>query len=187
MKRLVLLLALSLLILGAVAGPAVAWYDVKPHTAYVTTYQAKGWDEWTGPGPFDTTHHKGAIPHGYKVVLGMTWIDSELGAKLAPVEFLHTFALIKVGGAWSRGVLDPGKTVRYWSPAYEWDAAAEPGLWAEDWWVPLGKLAKGTYTGWARERVLSSYPTWTDESGLVTDPIWLDKFDTTWKHTFTVK
>ena len=118
MKRLILMLALSLLILGVVAGPALAWYDIKPHTAYVTTYQPKGWDEWTGPGPFDTTHHKGAIPYGYKVVLGVTWIDTQLGAKLAPVEFLHTFALHKVNGAWSRRALNPAATVRYWSPAY---------------------------------------------------------------------
>jgi len=188
MKRVVLLLVLSLVILGVVAGPALAWYDIKPHTAYVTTYQIKGWDEWTGPGPFDTTHHEGAIPHGYKVVLGVTWLDSQLGAKLAPVEFLHTFALHKVNGAWSVRALDPTRTVRYWSPVYEWDAVGSPGVWGDDWWVPLGKLAKGTYAGWVREQVLSSYPTWVDENGaIVTEPIWLPKYDTKWSHTFTVK
>jgi hypothetical protein len=187
MKRLLLLLVLSLMILGVAAGPALAWYDIKPHTAYVTTYQVKGWDEWTGPGPFDTTFHKGAIPYGYKVVLGVTWMDSELGAKLAPVEFLHTFALRRVGDTWSRSALDPGRTTKYWSPAYEWDSVGEPGVWGEDWWVPLGKLARGTYTGWARERVMGPYPTWLGDTGLVTTPIWQPKFDTTWKHTFTVK
>ena len=63
-----------------------------------------------------------------------------------------------------------------------------PGAWADDWWVPLGKLAKGTYSGWVREQVVSDYPTWMDESGaIVTDPIWLPKYNTRWAHTFTVK
>jgi hypothetical protein len=188
MKRLLLLSVFVVVVLGVAAAPALAWYNPKLNTAYVTTFTS-GWDQWNGPSdPLNATHHTGAIPHGWSVVLGMTWGDSETGAKLAPIEFLHTFSLHKVNGTWSRKITDPVRTVRFWSPAYEWDSVGSPGIWASDWWVPLGKLAKGTYKGWAREQVLSTFPTWTDDTGaLVTDPIWLPAYNTKWSHTFRVK
>ena len=84
--------------------------------------------------------------------------------------------------------LDPARTVRYWSPPYEWDAAQMPGVWARDWWLPLGKLGKGTYTGWVRERVIAKFPTWLDENGNIqADPVWQPKFDMKFRQSFTVK
>jgi hypothetical protein len=187
MKRLLLLLALVVLALGVTAAPALAWSHIHIHTAYISAYAA-GWDEWNGPtDPLGLTHHTGAIPHTWPVVLGLTWLDSQTGARLAPVEMLHTFSLHKVNGTWSKKVLNPVRAVRFWDSVYEWDAVRYPGVWAVDWWVPLGKLTKGTYKGWVREQVLSSYPTWLGDSGLVTDPIWSPAYNTKWSHTFKVK
>lgn len=189
MKRLVLLLALSLLALGVAAAPALAWYDVHPRTAYVTTVFAPGWDEWAGPSdPLNTIHHNGPIPHGWNVVVAVTSVDGEMGAKLAPAVIINTFSLRKVGGGWSRAVTNPVRAAKYWSPVYAWDPVGAPGLYGEDWFVPLGKLAKGKYQGWGRLQTLAAYPTWTDENGnLVTDPVWMPKENIKVKHTLTVK
>jgi hypothetical protein len=188
MKRLLLLLALVLLTLGVVAAPALAWDHIQLNTAYITSFRS-GWDSWNGPSdPFGTTHHTGAIPHSWKVVVGLTWMDSQTGAKPAPVEMLHTFAFHKVNGTWSRAVTDPLRAVKYWDAAYEWDSVTYPGVWAIDWWVPLGKLAPGTYKGWVRQQVISQIPTWMDNNGaIVTDPIWVKAYSVKYAHTYTVK
>jgi hypothetical protein len=189
MKRLLLLSALSLLALGVAAGPALAWYHMEPKTAYITTFQAKGWDEWAGPtDPLNGIHHDGAVPHGWKVALGWTWLDSQTGARLAPAEFLNTFSFAKKGGSWSKEIGDPAKAARFWSPLYEWDAATMPGVYGEDWYVSFGKLAKGTYTGWSKTITLAPYPTWVDDNGkILSEPVWVPKETTRVAHTFTVK
>jgi hypothetical protein len=188
MKRLLILLVLVLLALGVIAAPASAWSHIQPHTAYITPFSA-GWDSWNGPSdPLGLTHHTGAIPHDWKIVVGLTWMDNQTGARLAPVELLHTFSFHKVNGTWSKSVTDPVRAVRFWDKAYEWDAVGSPGVWAIDWWVPLHKLAPGTYKGWVRERAISEYPTWMNDSGaIVTAPIWLPAFNTKWTRTYTVK
>jgi hypothetical protein len=187
MKRSLLLLVLVLLVLGVAAAPALAWNNVQPNTAYITTFSG-GWDSWNGPAdPYGTTHHTEAIPHSYKIVVGLTWQDSQTGARLAPVALLHTFAFHKVNGTWSKTVTDPLRAVRYWDDAYVWDSVKYPGVWAIDWWVPLGKLAPGTYKGWVREQAISEYPTWTNDTGLVTDPNWIAPYSVKYKHTYTVK
>jgi hypothetical protein len=187
-KRMLLLLAVCLLVLGIVAGPAAAYYDPNPRTAYLFVFDNSGWDEWVGPGPNDTQHHTGAIPRGFRVALGTMWADGEFGVRLAPLEFLHTFALHKAGGGWAKRALDPAPTVRYWSPPYEVDAAQMPGVWARDWWIPLGKLAKGTYVGWVRERAVASFPSWLDENGnVLTEPVWQPPYDVKFRQSFKVK
>jgi hypothetical protein len=189
MKRLLLLLVLSLVILGVAAGPALAWYDMHPRTAYITTVMGPGWDEWAGPSdPLNAIHHNGAIPRSWNVVVGVTWADSEMGARLAPALFINSFSLHKIGGGWSRKTTDPMRLAKYWSPSYAWDPVGSPGVYADDWYVPLGKLAKGTYKGWGRMQTLAAYPTWMDDQGnLLTGPVWQDKMDVRLPHTFTVK
>jgi hypothetical protein len=187
-KRLLLLLAACLVVIGVIAGPAGAYYNPKPNTAYVFVFDNRGWDEWVGPGPTDTMHHTGAIPRGFRVALGTMWADGQFGARLAPAEFLHTYSLQRAQGGWARRALDPGRTVRYWSPVYQPDASQMPGVWARDWWVPLGNLATGSYTGWVRERTVAAYPTWIDENGnVLSDPVWLPKYSMKWQQLFTVK
>jgi hypothetical protein len=189
MKRLLLMLVLVLLLMVLVVAPALAWYAPKPHTAYVSPFDKTGWAEWAGPSdPLNVIAHTGAIPHGWEVVVSLTWLDSQTGARLAPIVLQHTFSFSKVNGAWSKKALSPQRAVRFWSPAYEWDAVGAPGLYGSDWWVPLGKLAKGTYKGWFKEQIVSEYPTWVDENGtILTDPIWNPASSARLQRTFTVK
>ena len=52
----------------------------------------------------------------------------------------------------------------------------------------MGKLGKGTYAGWVRERVVAEFPSWLDENGNVqTDPVWQPKFDMKWRQSFKIK
>jgi len=189
MKRIVLLLVVSLMVLGVAAGPALAWYAPHPRTAYIETIFAPGWDEWAGlADPLNVIHHNGPIPHNWNVVVAVTWEDNQMGAKLAPAVFINTFSLHAVGGGWSKTVVNPARAARYWSPAYACDPVQLPGAYAADWVVPLGKLPKGKYAGWGRIRTLASYPTWMDDNGnLLSDPVWADKLDLKVAHTFTVK
>ncbi len=188
MRRLLLLSVLVLLGLGVAAAPALGWSHIQLNTAYITAYTG-GWDTWNGPtDPYGTTHHTGAIPHTMKIVVGMTWMDSQTGAKLAPVAMLHSFAFHKVNGTWSKQATNPLRAVRFWDTAYVWDSVKYPGVWAIDWWVPLGKLAPGTYKGWVREQVISQFPTWMDNSGaIVTDPIWIAPYSVRYAHSYKVK
>ena len=189
MKRLLLVLVLCLLALGVVAAPALAYYAPKAHTAYVKPFQKSGWNEWAGPGDALTMiAHTGAIPHGWNIVMGYTWLDSETGAKLAPIVFQNTFSFSQVKGTWSKKVLKSQQAVRFWSPAYSWGAASLPGAYGSDWWVPLGRLAKGTYKGWVKQQVVSAYPAWMEPNGsIVTDPIWSAAYSVNWPRSFTVK
>lgn len=189
MRRFLLILVLVLVVTAVVAGPASAWYAPKAHTAYVTIFLKTGWDEWAGPSdPLNMISHTGAIPHGWKVVMKMSWADSETGARLAPLLFDRTLAFSKVKGSWSLKVLKPQKAVRFWSPAYEYDAATRPGVWARDWWVPLGRLAKGRYKGWVREQVVSEFPMWLDDNwNVLSDPVWSPAYTTTFSRSFRVK
>lgn len=189
MRRLLLLLVVTMLALGVVAGPAAAWYAPKAHTAYVSPFDKSGWAEWAGPSdPLNAIPRTGRIPHGWNVVISLTWMDSETGAKLAPIVFDHTFKFSNASGTWSKKALSPWRTVRFWSPAYAWDSVGSPGFFASDWWVPLGKLARGTYKGWVRETVVSAYPTWVDDQGaLVADPIWSPGYSVKWARSFKVK
>jgi len=189
MKRLAVLVLLTGIVLAASAAPAWAWYAPKQKTAYVTLSKAKGWVEWAGPSnPLNMIQHKDAIPRGYRVVAGMTWLDSEVGAKIAPAVLRETLSFKKKGGGWSFAITDPAKTVKYWSPAYQWDPATLPGVWALDWWVPLGKLKPGTYTGWMKDQALGPVPSWLDDQGnVVATATWLKPWKNQFKHSFTVK
>ena len=120
-------------------------------------------------------------------MLTVTWLDSETGARLAPIVFQHTFSFSKVRGTWSKAVLKSQNAVRFWSPAYAWDATNYPGVYGRDWWVPLGKPAKGTYKGWVREQVVSEFPTWMDDNGnILADPVWSPASNVKYSRSFAV-
>ena len=189
MKRLLLVLVLCLLALGVVAAPALAYYAPKAHTAYVSIFDKSGWGEWAGPSdPGKMIVHTGPIPHDWNVVVRSTWLDSETCARLAPIVFQRTFSFSKVNGTLSEKVLNSQRAVRFWSPVYVFDAVNYPGGYARDWWLPMGKLAKGEYRGWVKEQVVSDYPTCMDPDGaIVTDPIWSAKYTHKFPRTFAVK
>lgn len=189
MKRLALLLPLIGIILVASASPAWAYYAPKQNTAYIYIGTSNGWAQWAGPSdPLSVIKHTDAIPHGWPVVVSYTWVDGEIGARLAPAVLRETLSFRKQGGGWTFAVTDPAKTVKYWSPEYQWDATKYPGIWAMDWCVPLGKLKPGSYSGWTRDQALGPVPSWLDAGGnLVTTVTWLKPWDNLYKHTFKVK
>jgi hypothetical protein len=191
MKRLPIVILLVLFALAVSCAPAGAWYAPQPQTAYIDVAgPSTGWWEWGGRDHPTTkiAHATDPIPHGWNVVLTKTWLDSQTGVKLVPLAIRDTLSFKQVGGKWKLAALDPLKTVKYWSPPYQYDAAAYPNEWASDWWVPLGKLAKGTYAGWVRDMVPSAMPGWLDDSGAVlAEPVWLQPWDDTVQHKFTVK
>jgi len=189
MKRLAVLVLLTGVILAASATPAWAWYAPKQNTAYIDISTPKGWVEWAGPSdPLSVVAHKDAIPRGWPVVVSLTWLDGEIGARLAPAVLNETLSLKRSGGGWKFAITDPAKSVKYWSPAYQWDTVKYPGVWAMDWWVPLGKLTAGTYTGWTKDRALGPVPSWLDANGnVVTTVTWQEPWNNTFNHTFKVK
>ncbi len=170
MKRYLLVFVLAAACLGLFAAPASAFYAPQQHTAYIPYWiqgEGGGWLEWAGTGPYDIIDHTGVnnvpIPHDYKVVVTAEWFDTRLGATLIPAEWFHTMAISRSTGCWSFAITRAACGLRYWSPAYKWDPAApDDQTWARDWWVPLGKLRPGHYSGWVRESVPRAFPTWTD-------------------------
>lgn len=191
MNRLSILVVLVLLGAAVLCAPAAAWYAPQTNTAYIDVAgPSTGWWEWGGPDHPTTKikHPTDPIPAGWNVVLAKTWLDAETGAKIAPLAFRDTYSFKRTGGGWKMAAVNPAKTVKYWSPAYQFDAAAYPQEWACDWWVPFGKLAKGTYTGWERDMIPSPLPAWLDDQGnVLAQPTWVQPFDNTYKYTFTVK
>jgi hypothetical protein len=191
MLRVTLVVLSALIVAAAAAGPAGAWYAPQPKTAYIdVAVPGSGWWEWAGPShPTEKIKHAtDPIPSGWPVSLAMTWLDTKTGAALAPLGIRDTFSFKQKGGSWKLAVLDPLKTVKYWSPAYQFDAAAYPNEWGSDWWAPLGKLRKGTYAGWVRDMTPSAVPGWLDDSGgVLAEPVWIPAWDHTYGHTFTVK
>jgi hypothetical protein len=173
MKRFLLVLACAAALLGLLAAPASAWYAPQQHTAYITSYVpytddgvTYSWAEWAGPSdPYGIIDRSGPIPHGYNVVVTREWFDSRLGATLIPAEYFTAMAVSRSSGCWSFAITKAACGLRYWSPAYEFgdEAGGFPvGTWARDWWVPLGKLRPGTYSGWVTQFAPRAFPSWFD-------------------------
>ena len=120
------------------------------------------WFSWDGTST-DAAYvieHSGPIPYGMNVVVTAEWMDTRLGATLAPVDWLHTMTL---SGPKSFAIKNAACSLRYWSPAYRFvDPGFPPGAWARDWWVPLGVLPPGDYTVTVREFVPRAFPSWVD-------------------------
>jgi hypothetical protein len=165
MKRLLLLLALTIVVFALGASPAYAWLAPQHDTAYISPYSNPvGWVEWVGNSnnPFATVDHTDAIPHGWNVVVAVTWADLRLGATLVPCEVFHTLSIAHTTGCPTYKLPTAASALRYWSRPYQWDSSADPKVWARDWWVPLGKMPAGDYTGLVREWAPRAFPTWID-------------------------
>lgn len=186
MKRFILIIVLVTAALALSAAPALAWYAPQPQTAYIDYWSVPhGWLEWNGPGdPYGATIRRGAIPRGWDVVVATSWADSRRGAEMAPANMQHGLTVAKQGGGWQLRVRLPGSS--FWSPVYAWGPSL-PGAWARDWWVPLGKLAPGDYSGTVRDVAPRAFPTWLDEEGFVTEPIIMPAWDETIPISFTVR
>jgi hypothetical protein len=190
MKRLAVLIALVAAVLALWCAPAWAgWYAPQPGTAYIDVlHPDSGWWEWTAAQPDKkVVHATDPIPGGWPVTLTMTWVDTQTGARLAPLGVRDTLSFKATKGKWKLAQLDPLKTVKYWSPPYQ-PAAAYPDEWGCDWWYPLGKLAKGSYSGWVRDMTPSAMPGWLGDDGkAMAQPVWTPAWDTTYRYTFSVK
>ena len=202
MKRFLLVLACAAALLGLLAAPASAWYAPQRHTAYITSYVpytdagvTYDWAEWAGPSdPYGIIDRSGPIPSGYKVVVTREWFDSRLGATLIPAEYFNTMAVSRSSGCWSFAITEAACGVRYWSPAYEFGDDFPVGTWARDWWVPLGRLAPGHYSGWVTQFAPRAIPSWMDWDNWVIrpprHPVWLqpvsDELNWTQDISFTV-
>jgi hypothetical protein len=177
MKKLLLVLVLAAACLLLFAAPASAmFYNPQLNTAYVTHWGGGDhWLEWvpTQDDPWNLVGHEdGLIPHGMNVVITAEWFDTRLGATLIPAEWFHTMAISKSKAdgrpSFSFTIKDPAGGLRYWSPAYPLDPTGvfDPDRtweWARDWWVPLGKLPAGHYSGWVRNIVPHAFPTWEEQ------------------------
>jgi hypothetical protein len=197
MKRLLLVLVLAVALTGLIAAPAWAYVNPQPNTAYITSFVEPGvvdWVEWNGPGdPFGLTEQVGPIPHGYKVVVTREWFDSRLGATLIPAEYFTTMEVSRSTGCPSFAVTRAACGLRFWSPAYKTgDPDFPTGMWARDWWVPLGKLPPGDYSGSVTQFAPRAFPTWIDwENGVLLplrSPIVQQPADLNWTQdiSFTV-
>jgi hypothetical protein len=165
MKKLLLVVVLVAACLAMFAAPASAFYAPQQNTAYIPHWmQGAGWLEWAPDNPYGIIEHYGEpIPNGMNVVVTVEWFDSRLGATLIPAEWFHTMAISSSNGT-RFAITKAACGLRYWSPAYRWaDPNDDPLLWARDWWVPLGKLHPGDYTGWIRGVVPRAFPTWIDQ------------------------
>ena len=180
MKRMLLVLALAVALLGVLAAPAWAYVNPQPNTAYITSFVEPGqWCEWAGPlDPFNVIVHPidendplALIPHGWNVVVTREWFDTRLGATLIPLEYFNTLAISRSTGGWRFAITKAACGVRYWSRAYR---TGDPGLpswvWARDWWVPLGKLPPGDYSGTVTQFAPHAIPSWVDWGDDTADP-----------------
>jgi hypothetical protein len=176
MKRFLLVLFCVAALLCVVAAPASAYYAPRQHTAYITSFvepDVVDWAEWNGPGdPFGLTEHVGPIPHGYSVVVTREWFDSRLGATLIPAEYFTTMAISRSTGCPRFAITKAACGLRYWSPAYKTgDPGLPAGTWARDWWVPLGKLPPGDYSGTVTQSAPHAFPSWFDLENWVLLPL----------------
>jgi hypothetical protein len=171
MKRFLLVLVLTVALLGVLAVPASAYYAPQQRTAYITSYVpytdagvTYSWVEWAGPSdPYTIIDRSGPIPHGYKVVVTREWFDSRLGATLIPAEYFTTMSISRSTGCPSFKITKAACGLRYWSPAYKTgDPGVPVGTWARDWWVPLGKLPPGDYSGTVTQFAPRAFPSWFD-------------------------
>ena len=197
MKRFLLVFVCVAALLGLLAAPASAYYAPQEHTAYITSFVEPGvvdWVEWNGPGdPYGLAEKTGPIPYGYGVVVTREWFDTRLGATLIPLEEFHTMAISSSTGLWSSAITKAACGLRYWSPAYKTgDPFFPPETWARDWWVPLGKLPPGDYSGWVKELAPHAFPSWFDWDNWVLlpplRPIMVQPADVDWTQdiSFTV-
>lgn len=170
MKKLLLVFVFAAALLGLLAAPAWAFYAPQQKTAYITSYVpytdagvTYSWAEWAGPSdPYNIIDRSGSIPHGYKVVVTREWFDSQLGATLIPYEYFNTMRISRSHGHWSFAIAKAARGLRYWSPAYEFGGDFPVGTWARDWWVPLGKLSPGDYSGWVTQSAPLAFVSWLD-------------------------
>jgi hypothetical protein len=189
MKRLLLLLALVVVVLGLIAAPAYAFYAPQHETAYIDAYfQPRGWVELVGPDYRLVVHVGAPIPRDWPVVVAISWLDARPGAEQIPAHEHDLFTFTRTTGGPKYSVDTLAESRKYWSPIYLWDPVNLPGIYARDWWVPLGTLPPGTYTGayhtWADE----PFPTWTDEDlNLLEAPVLYPVWDVTVPHTFRVQ
>jgi hypothetical protein len=176
MKRFLLAFVLAAALLGLFAVPASAYYAPRQHTAYITSFVQPGvvdWAEWNGPDdPFALTEQVGPIPHGYDVVITREWFDSRLGATLIPAEYFTTMQLSRSSDRPSFTISKAASGLRFWSPAYKTgDPDFPTGMWARDWWVPLGKLPPGDYSGTVTQFAPHTFPSWFDWTNWVLLPL----------------
>jgi hypothetical protein len=195
MKRLLLVFVFAFALLGLLATPAFAFYASQEKTAYITSFvpydengvRVADWISWNGGN--DVAYHVGPIPHGWNVVVTREWFDARLGATLIPAEYFNTMAISGTSDGspcFSFAITKAACGLRYWSPAYKLDPAGDPQLWARDWWVPLGKLPPGDYSGWVTQFAPHAFPTWMDQYAETAEylpllhPIWLQPVDWNW-------
>jgi len=168
MKRFLLVLVCVAAVLCVAAAPASAYYAPREHTAYITSFLEPGVVDWVEfadlqSSPFALTEQTGPIPHGYNVVVTREWFDTRLGATLIPAEYFTTMAISRSSGHPNFAITRAACGVRYWSPAYKTgDPDLPAGTWARDWWVPLGKLPPGTYSGTVTQFAPRAFPSWFD-------------------------
>ncbi|MCX6363525.1 MAG: hypothetical protein NTW58_05040 [Actinobacteria bacterium] len=198
MKKLPLVVVLVAACLLLFAAPASAWY-VQPQTstAYITSFVGPGqWVEWTDLNdPFGWEVRDCPIPHGYDVVVTREWSDTRPGATLIPAEYFTTMAIHgqrSDGSYFSFTITKAACGLRYWSPAYRFGDPFESWVWWRDWWVHLGPLGKGTYSGTVTQFAPHAFPTWMDQdTGEIQplfQPIMLQPADCNWVQdiSFTV-
>ena len=181
MKRVLLIVVLVAACLGLFVAPASAFYAPQKHTAYITSFvgavdpdtgQWVDWVKWNGPSdPYGLTEMSGPIPYGWNVVVTREWFDSKLGATLIPTEYFNTMAVSSSTGCWRFAITKAACGLRYWSPAYEFGDDFPAGTWARDWWVPLGKLRPGDYSGWVTQFAPRAIPSWLDWENWVILPL----------------
>lgn len=193
MKRLLLLVFIAVLALGAFAAPAWAWYAPQEKTAYIDGFTPVGWVQWKADDPYNVTFRDDPIPRGWPVFAATTWYDFNRPAvTMAPLWVFNSFAFSREGGCATKSVLGCAG-VRLWSPVYAM-GEQQPGAFARDWWVPIGRagsksLPSGHYTGWFREVVPRAIPTWTDDEGNELEhPVMFGPWDSgRFEHEFDVK
>jgi hypothetical protein len=153
MKRILLLVACTLLLLFALAPPALA--DADYYFVYVYDGSVFAVDETA-----HTVQDVGAIPPGSSVVCGYSWVGINRGlATTFPQAALMRLTVTGPGGT-IVGQCDETNCAAFWGGTYLWnDWYADPtwwafpynpkvaaGPWARDWVVPCGNLPTGDYT-----------------------------------------
>jgi hypothetical protein len=103
---------------------------------------------------------------------------------MAPANMQHSLTVAKQGGDRQMSVRLPGSS---WTPAAPWNPAM-PGVWASDWWVPLGTLTSGDYSGTVRDVGPRDFLTWLGEDAdVVAEPVVFPAYDETIPISFRVR
>jgi hypothetical protein len=170
MKKLLFLTVCALLLLFAVAGPALA------DTAYVVSPFE--------PAPvaidpsLGTAKFVDAIPAGSQVFFGYSWRSLNRGlAATAPYASRMRLSVVAPDGT-VVGHCNESDCQGFWGPLFRWNEAlwgspewwdypynpkaAAAGMWARDWRVPCGKLPAGEYTCTYNDMLIRA----------VADPMW---------------